>query len=562
MNRVIGPTPDPPSPASPGDGADGPSESIAQSFPPAGRPERGGLGKGRVLVNTLTAFGARIGSLLISFVITPLLIDALGAEQFGLYAIVSSLSAYYGILDLGIGASLVRYLTFYSERSEINAVKQVITFGFLFYLVLGIGLIPFVIWGAPLFSRLMYLQGPQSREAELLLIITYIFFILSSMAGLVTARLVSLHRMNIVSGANLVAQVIYAGVLIFFVRRFPNLYFVIAAGFGQICVSTLMAYIVVQRLSPGFFCNPARIRPAFVRSLLRFGAWSQVCNLSAVINLEGDKLVLGTFLGVAEVMPYQVGNNAALLTRLLPVQFLSALLPDMTAAVSRGMTFEEKQASYAGHTRRLMMMTLFVAGFLIAMADPFITVWIGRPLPLAAAAAIALAVSYSVNNLTGIGTVFMKAEGLPKYEAYYAVLSASTNILLTIILTRRYGFYGVVGGTIIGNCIGSLFFIVLFHRVTRFPWWSTTGTWLMPLVVGVAAAIIATRVCVSALPGDWAQSRVLGGILLVASALPYIATAVIILTLLRFWRAEDLDLLRALGRWFGGMRVKRKLSPS
>jgi O-antigen/teichoic acid export membrane protein len=514
----------------------------------------------RVFVNTLTAFGARICSLLIGFVVTPLLIHALGAEQFGLYAIVSSLTAYYGILDFGVGAGLVRYLTFYSERGEANAVKQVLTFGFLFYLILGIGLLPFVIWGAPFFPRLMHLQGPRFREAELLIVIMYISFILSSMAGLVTARLVSLHRMDIVSGGSLFAQIVYGAVLVLFVRRFPNLYFVIAAGFGQLGVSTLVACVMAKRLSSGFFCNPARIRPAFMRSLFRFGAWSQVCNLSAVINLEGDKLVLGNFLGVAEVVPYQVGNSAALLTRLLPVQFLTALLPDMTAAVSRGMTLAEKQVIYTDNTRRLMIVTLFVTGFLIAMADLFISVWIGRSLPLAATAAIALAISYSVNNLTGIGTVFMKAEGRPEYEAYYAVLSAGTNIVLTIILTRKYGFYGVVGGTIIGNCIGSLFFIVLFHRVTRFPWWATTGTWLIPLVVGVVAAITVTRLCLSAIPNDWAQNRILGGGLLAASALPYLATAIFVLALLRFWRVEDLYLLQAAGNWFGHLRVKPKLS--
>lgn len=498
----------------------------------------------------------RVVSLVISFVLTPLLIKALGPRQFGLYAIVSSFSAYYGILDLGIGSGLVRHLTFYSERKERDVVKQVITFGFVFYIVLGIALSPLVVWSAPLFSRFLHLHGGEAAEAQLLVVVMYAYFIFSSVAGLVTARLISLHRMDLASYCGLLANIFYAFVLTSFIWRFPNLYFVMGASFGQVVIATVLAYAMANRLCPGFFCNPAHLRSAFVRSLLSFGAWSQLCNLSAAINLEGDKLVVGRFLGVTQVMPYQVGSAVASLTRGLPLEFLAALLPEVTAGVSLGMSLAEAQATYARNLRRLMLITVLIAGFLIAVAEVFIETWLGNTLPSAVSITVALTISYTVNNLTGIGTISLKAEGQPKYEAYYAVLSTSVNLLLTIALTPTFGLYGVVGGTIIGNCIGSTFFIVLFHRIKCFPWWSTTGTWLLPLAAGTGAAIMVTRFCLSMVPPDWFQARASGAIVLSAAAVFYLAIAAVVLGALRFWRAEDLDLWRAAESWWRHRRTQ------
>jgi len=360
--------------------------------------------------------------------------------------------------------------------------------------------------------------------------------------------------MDIEAVIGLFAQIVSTTVLLIFVWRFPNLYFVIALGFGQVFLSGLCNLIAIWRLSPGFLCNPWRIKPAFVGALFSFGGWSQICSLSSVINLEADKFVLGHFLGVASVTPYQVGNKVALLNRILPLQILGALLPDTTAAVSRGAALAQMQTIYARNSRYLMIATLLITGFIVAVADVFIRVWIGAPVPMAAAVTTALVISYSVNNLTGIGTVFMKAEGKPKYEAYYAMLGAAANIIFTIILTPQFGLYGVIGGTILGNCIGSVFFIVLFHRINGFPWWPTVGRWLLPLLIGVCAAIVATRALLWAIPGGWVQTRALGLLLLGVGGSAYVAVLIGVLAVFRFWTPEDLALVRRLGGRFVGRR--------
>ena len=44
-------------------------------------------------------------SLLVGFVVTPFLVQRLGQSTYGLWIVISSLTGYFAVLDLGIGSS-------------------------------------------------------------------------------------------------------------------------------------------------------------------------------------------------------------------------------------------------------------------------------------------------------------------------------------------------------------------------------------------------------------------------------------------------------------------------
>jgi O-antigen/teichoic acid export membrane protein len=123
------------------------------------------VGVRRIIVNTATGTGARVAALGIVFLTTPVLINHLGADAFGLLAIVAALPAYAGLLDLGIGPGLVRHLTEYSEYGDVDGVMEIMTLSLCFYMLLGIIFAPLVVLLAPdvirLFSVPEPLRGPR-----------------------------------------------------------------------------------------------------------------------------------------------------------------------------------------------------------------------------------------------------------------------------------------------------------------------------------------------------------------------------------------------------------------
>ena len=70
----------------------------------------------RVLFNTATNYVAKILFLATGFVLTPFLLRHLGQTTYGLWVLVNSVVTYGGLLDLGIGAAVIKFMAEYRAR--------------------------------------------------------------------------------------------------------------------------------------------------------------------------------------------------------------------------------------------------------------------------------------------------------------------------------------------------------------------------------------------------------------------------------------------------------------
>ena len=499
----------------------------------------------RIIINTASGSGARILTLGIVFLTTPILINRLGAEAFGLFAIVAALPAYAGLLDFGIGAGLVKHLTEYSESGNPAGVKQVMTLSMVFYLVLGTLVLPAVYLVAPYIADLFAISEQLRRTAEISIVVMFCYFIGSGIVGAFSARLISLHRMDVTAAIGLLGQIVYAALVFAVIPVVPTILAAVWLNVVQLVVTGLLTYAVVLRTDRRIFCNPLTIPGPLIRKLFSFGGWMQLNSLTALVNLEADKLIIAGFLNMAAVTPYQIGNRLASLNRLIPFQLLSAIMPAATM-MHVGRPHEDAEEFYRNMSRYLMLLTLSITGFTIVVADRLIITWIGQPYPQATLIVFALSLSFAVNNLTGGGTTMARAAGLPRYETYYAVVSMLLNVGLTVALAPSFGLVGILGGTVVANLIGSAYFIILFHRRFRFPWVRTMGDWLWRLLAATIAAGTVVYLIQAWEPSTLSIGRLTGLALLAVYGMLYLITLGFSLTLFGFWSDGDIAALQKI----------------
>ena len=499
----------------------------------------------RIVINTVSGSGARIAALGIAFLTTPVLVNQLGSEGFGLFSIAAALPAYAGLLDFGIGAGLVKHFTEYSEAGDTDGVRQVMTLSLCFYLVLGALLTPVAVLLAPSIAGLLGLSEEYRRAAEVSVVIMFLYFIASGLVGIVSARLVSLHRMDITAGVGLLAQAAYGAAVFLVLPLSPTVLTAIWLTVFQLLLTGVLLYVIVVRADRRLFCNPLAIPGTLVRKLFAFGGWMQLNSLTALVNLEADKLIIAGFLNMAAVTPYQIANRLASVNRLIPFQLLSALMP---AATMMQLSHSRAEAAqfYSHMSRYLMLLTLVITGFTAVAADRFILTWIGQPYPPASLIVVALCLSFAVNNLTGGGTTMARAAGLPRYETYYAVLSMVLNIGLTVALAPSFGLAGILGGTIIANVVGSVYFLAIFHRRFAISWYATMGDWLWRLLGAMALACATVAVLQALEPASLGTDRLTGLVLLGVYGIAYLVVFAAGLSLLGFWSSGDIDIFRRL----------------
>src|SRR5690606_28939862 len=104
-----------------------------------------------IKVGAILSYLSIIISLVVSLIYTPLVIRYLGQSEYGLYALIGSFSAYFSILDLGLGNTIVRYTA--RNRAIGNKDEESKLNGFFLILYSIIGVIT-IILGTILYYRI------------------------------------------------------------------------------------------------------------------------------------------------------------------------------------------------------------------------------------------------------------------------------------------------------------------------------------------------------------------------------------------------------------------------
>ena len=499
----------------------------------------------RLIAGTISTLFTRISSLTLAFFLTPLVVHSIGVEAYGLWAIVGSAVNYFALLDCGVGSSFVKYLAEFLERREHDRVRDVMTFGFLFYLVLGVIVLPLVRFIAPHIVSYLRLDPRYVSAASDLILLAFAYFIFSNALGIFGSFIVAMQRTDLASMLDTCSQLIYGVSLVILIARHQGVYALPNALFCALGCTTIFRIALVYRMFGNPWSNPFRLERHLIRRLFRFGFWMQINGLTAVINLETDRIILGTFVSVTSVGYYELGNRLAALARILPATLLTPLLP-AAAALDGRQQGDRLDAVYVRGTRYLALTTFVVAGFLIGAGTEILKVWMGRSYPYVTVVMTALLVSFAVLNLTGVGTMIVRAKGEPYYETYYAVFSALVNIAATLILTPMFGLMGVVAGTVIGYFCGSFFFLWLFHKIRGLGWRSTIIEWLWRLTLATIATSFTLWETCRLCPATWFASRAEGAVTLVLLGAAYVIVSFGWLWILGFWRSDDLALIHEL----------------
>ena len=99
--------------------------------------------KRQILKNVGSSWFALGVNVVVGIFISPYILHRLGDEAFGLWVLIFSVTGYYGLFDLGIRSSIVRYVAKYSATDEHDALNRLVNTAMFSYS--GIGLLAMLI---------------------------------------------------------------------------------------------------------------------------------------------------------------------------------------------------------------------------------------------------------------------------------------------------------------------------------------------------------------------------------------------------------------------------------
>jgi len=396
----------------------------------------------------------------------PFNLAQLGAETYGLWMVAASITAYFSILDLGYGGALVKFVAQYRARQDARAINEILST--LFFLFTGVGVLAWLVaagvaYHLDSFFDLSPAQAATGR-AVLLIVSANVAagFAFSVFGGVING----FQRYDLNNLVGLASSVVVALVNVA----------VLAAGYGLITLVAattavrLASYVVYRhnayRVFPALSVSPSLARSARLREVTGFSVFMLLLDWASKVNYSVDAIVIGAVLGTAQVAVWTVAQRLAEVSQRLTNQLNDVLFPAVVDS-DTGNRPDRLQLILVQGTRLSLAAVLPVAFTLGLLARPVVTGWVGPGFDGAVAVLQVLAVVVAIRVGTATANTVLKGAGKHRLLAVSNVLTAAGNLLLSLLLVRRFGLAGVAYGTLVPIASSSL--LVLFpaacHRV-------------------------------------------------------------------------------------------------
>lgn len=414
--------------------------------------------------NVSTRYVLIVVNLLIGLVMLRYNVRHLGLDSYGLWMLAASITTYFGVLEMGYGGAVVRFVAEFRARGDARALNETLSTMFFVFSAIAVACLLLAIGVAAVLPHVTNLAPGQADTARFLLVLislqVALYFPFSVYGGVING-FERYYVNNLVGiGFNIATALVNVVVL--------------WLGYGLL---ELVAATTAMRIAPFWVYryNAYRTFPALTisRHLVRRERWRELTGFSmyfaaidwsARLTYATDALYLGIFLNTAAVTIYSVAQRLsdALLT--LTHQLHTFLFPAVVARAVRK-ELDDQKALLIKATRLQLAVAACLCGAVAADARPLIFAWMGPGLEGSVVVAQVLAFVVVLRTWVAMPSTVLKGTQHHRYLAKVSALSALANLLLSIPLVRILGIPGVTLGTAIPVTIASAAFI--FPRACR-----------------------------------------------------------------------------------------------
>jgi O-antigen/teichoic acid export membrane protein len=503
------------------------------------------------LLSSVSNYIGRFVNIAIWFVLTPFILNELGETTYGLWVLVGSVVAYAYLLDFGIANAVTKYVAEYWARGEGEKAQRIISTALCINLGLGFLVILLSILLAPWFADIFNVPPADQRMA------TWLFFLAGAGVGLtipgamVTAVLRGLQRFDLMNLVGITATLVSAGATFLVLRLGGGVLGLALVGISVTVVVQLFSIFFIYRIAPELKFGWLTLSRPHIRTLVSYSSSLFLMNLGGYLEGRSDEIVIGGFLPVSEVTPYNLARRLSTVPQTITEQFLSLILP-MASEIHARDDSAQLRSLYLISTRITLLTCIPLSMILIVLGSSILTAWVGAQYAAYSYLVVILVTATLIDTSQWPAGFILQGMARHSPLAIMTIASGLSNLILSILLVNRLGLMGVALGTLVPTTIICLGFVTPYAiRVIGVPvrdvYFKVLNPTLFP-AIPMILAMIALR--------EWLHPVSFLWIVLIAAAGSLVYLAVYLLMHGNEFEKEILRKLYQQAIAFGKSRVK------
>lgn len=401
----------------------------------------------------------------ISIIYTPFMLRLMGQSEYGLMSLSNSVVGYLGLLNLGIGSAMVRYISKYKEMGDTE-MEHAVTTLFL-YVYLGIAIVAIIVGGCFAYNIELFfdqtLTVDETSKLRVLVALMTFNVAIGMVSSVFYAIMMAYERFIFTKAVGVINTLLtpIVNVLLLYIG-----YRSVGLTIASTALNLLNFLIVViysfHRL--GFKIEKKKFDPAFLQELFGFSFFVFMAMIVDKVYWGTDQFILGAVSGTVAVAVYSVGASFNGYLMSFSTAITGLFLPRLTQMDVNHASDQEFTDLFIKVGRiQFIILSFILCGFII-FGKAFIRLWAGPDYSEAYWIAIVTLVPFVIPLIQNLGLQLLYARNKHKFRSMVLFGIAVLNVVLSIPMAKLYGGVGCALVTGVSYIIGQGFILNWYYH--------------------------------------------------------------------------------------------------
>jgi len=403
-------------------------------------------------------------AIVITFFLFPFIVRQTGQELYGVYLLVMTVTGYFGILDLGVGSALIKYVSEYNGVGDAGAINRVINASFSFYVLVGL-VTAFFLFGCSMYFEYFFKIDSQN------LILSRQLFLIAAISSLLTWPLSTfrgtvqgLNLWDAEATVNMIVQIlgIFFAIIIF-TTGYGIVYYFISSQI--LTILSCITFSIISKKKTSFLIVFPCLDIKTMRHIFNFSTFMFLSSMVGIILFQIHNFIIGYFISLSAVTIYAVAYNIQNYFRTINSSIGAPPWTVASAMEGRG-DYEGQRILVFKGTKYMSAVFLPVVLIMFFFVEPFVNYWMGMGFQESILPARIIILFWIVNNTIETPTGMLSAKGIVKKPLYITILVAITNVVIGIALIKFVGITAIaLGLTISMIFVGAPLYLCLSLKI-------------------------------------------------------------------------------------------------
>ncbi|PKP62178.1 hypothetical protein CVT91_00230 [Candidatus Atribacteria bacterium HGW-Atribacteria-1] len=421
------------------------------------------------ITNTLFNTGLKIISQIISFFILPLFIKNLGAELYGIWALTGIILGYMGILDMGFGSGITKYISEAYAEKNIERLKNVINTGVFLYFCIGFIILLVCIFFNSQILHVFSIKPGNIQVGKNLLVIAGFFAVIRWPMKIINSAFKGLLKFKALSMLSTIQSIGSTIVMLYCVYANWSIEKIAIIYNITNFVLWLPLYFFMKKYIHGFSLGIRSINLKIVKEIAPFSLGVFISQIISMLSLQVDVIIIGIFLSMSAITAYSVASKLFYVSWGYVGLLCGAIWPTIfTASALDNKPLIKKMLKKGS---KYIAMIASSMGYLGIVVSPlFIELWMGQEyVQYAIWSQVFMLVLLTGPGLTLASDIVM-ASGKCREVNIVETFKLLINLAISISLIHILGMGGPILGTVISRALLAIIVFPYFSKVIGIEW--------------------------------------------------------------------------------------------